>query len=358
MKMKILAFSVMMLAGRLAWAQDYPRFELSAGYSYGSVDTQGYSTQRDAQGWSGSLTANVKKWVGMETEVSGRYNALRFDFQGSSLTYNSAYYTFLAGPRLAHRRGKATPFVHALFGVDRAPAYDNTVYDPATLVATTPYVTGFATAAGGGLDYALSRRLSFRSQGDYFFTRHATTLAPTPNNFRVMAALVFTFGGTDSLVSQRHNQPAVLAEKPAAPVPTLIEPSQLNSAPAEENSYMAAENIRVENNAVEQVMPPSSAPALPASAGLMPPANPELNANVRAPEKKITVAVVPQPSPVRSASAASVFAKNSNTVLISSGSNPVQAATEQEESLGEISRKYREKKRRESQAENSTQPGL
>lgn len=352
MKMKILAFSVMLLAGRLASAQDYPRYELSAGYSYGSVDTQGYSNQRDAQGWSGSLTANVKKWVGMETEVSGRYNALRFDFQGSSLTYNSAYYTFLAGPRLAHRKGKATPFIHALFGVDRAPAYDNTVYDPATLVATTPYVTGFATAAGGGLDYALSRRLSFRTQADYFFTRHATTLAPTPNNFRVMAALVFTFGGADSLVSKRRNQPAVMAERPAAPVPDSTQPSQLSSAAGEANSQITAEN-----NAVERVMPASTAPDLPASAGMLPSANPELNANVRAPENRNTVAAVP-PSPVRAASAASVFAKSPNTVMISSGSNPIQAATEQEESLGEISRRYREKKRRESQAENATQPGF
>src|SRR5512147_2585525 len=125
--MKSLALFAMIVASCCSWAQDYPRLELAAGYSYGSVDTQGYGTQRDAQGWSGSLTANLKKWVGVETEVSSRFQTLNFDFQGNSLAVDSRYYTFLAGPRFAHRKGKATPFVHGLFGLNRSLAYENTV---------------------------------------------------------------------------------------------------------------------------------------------------------------------------------------------------------------------------------------
>jgi hypothetical protein len=217
--MKALTVFMMMLASCCLWAQDYPRFELSAGYSYGSVDTQGYGTQRQAQGWTGSLTTNLKRFVGAELEASGRYNSLNFDFQGNALTANNPYYTFLFGPRFAYRKGKMTPFVHTLFGVDRAPAYDNTVINAQNGTGTTPFVTGFASATGGGFDYAIGRHLLFRSQADYFFTRHASLTSPTPSNFRVLAAIVFTFGGSETL-DARHRQartPApVMAKAPAS----------------------------------------------------------------------------------------------------------------------------------------------
>src|SRR3954452_18920924 len=106
--MRAMVLFAMIVGSCCSWAQDYPRLELSAGYSYGSVDTQGYGNQRDAQGWSGSVAANLKKWVGVEGEVSSRFNSLSFDYKGNSLTVNSRYYTFLFGPRFAYRTGKVT----------------------------------------------------------------------------------------------------------------------------------------------------------------------------------------------------------------------------------------------------------
>ena len=153
--MKFLA-TILLLASSMLLAQDYPRVELSAGYSYGTVDTQGYGNN-NAQGWSGSIAANLKRWVGVEAEVSSRFQTFDFNLGNTGLQVNSRYYSVLGGPRFAHRTGKVTPFVHALFGLDRGLDYGATVVDPVTGASITPYVNGIAAVPGGGFDYAVSR---------------------------------------------------------------------------------------------------------------------------------------------------------------------------------------------------------
>src|SRR3954470_1766427 len=254
--MRALALFATIVVSCCSWAQDYPRLELSAGYSYGSVDTQGYGTQRNAQGWSGSLTANVKRWVGVESEVSSRFQTQDFTFQGNSLSVASRDYTFLFGPRFAHRKGKATPFVHGLFGLSRSLSYDSTVIDALTGTSVTPYVNGVGAVAGGGFDYAISRRLAFRSQADYFFTRQASLLTPTPNNFRVLAAIVFTFGQSESpYARQRTNAPVVAS----APKPVEAAPVEPASTPS---SAMPAANALLGNVEVAAPVAIAATPAV------------------------------------------------------------------------------------------------
>jgi Outer membrane protein beta-barrel domain len=358
-KINALALCTVILASCCVCAQDYPRFELSAGYSYGSVDTQGYSNQRDAQGWSGSLTTNLKKWVGLETEVSGRYNNLTFAYQGNNLSYNSSYYAFLAGPRLAHRRGKATPFVHGLFGVERAPSYSSTVYDPATLLATTPYDTGFASAAGGGVDYALSRRLSFRTQADYFFTRYATTLTPTPNNFRILAAFVFNFGGVESLSAKQTKQPS--AKPQAAPTVNAQIPAPPEAPPQSASTEPLSASTAAANPDENDSEP---IPVLETPVGVEPsmlsrPAASGMNANVQAPAPKSSAPITQIQSVKTAAASGPAVAIGQNTVLISSASQ-LQAASQQrqEEPLGDIARRYRNKKQPADREKSIPQSGL
>jgi hypothetical protein len=68
--------------------------------------------------------------------------------------------------------------------------------------------TSFALATGGGLDYAVTNRISIRlGQADYFLTRHFNDIgAPNQNNFRVSAGIVFTFGGERSVGSRAPSQ--------------------------------------------------------------------------------------------------------------------------------------------------------
>jgi hypothetical protein len=337
--MKSLALLALVLAGCSLWAQDYPRLELSAGYSYGSVDTQGYGTQRSAQGFSGSFAANLRRWVGAEVEASSRFQNFDFSFQGTPLVVQSRYYTFLAGPRFAHRAGKATPFVHGLFGVNRSLDYANTVFDPATGTSVTPYTNGMAGVAGGGFDYALSRHLAFRSQADYFFTRQASIYSPTPNNFRVMAAIVFTFGQSESPVARQHSEaPAASAAIPAVQATyTAVHPPS-TEAPAEINQ-IALPMMTAPIPTLQQQTELSIASAR----------SNQLIAHIPQFENRLTNSVMgAQIAPVQLPAAA-----NSHTVILSQVS-PEGSQAKPEESLGEIARRYRQSKSRGSQNQNAS----
>jgi hypothetical protein len=354
--MKTFALFMVTLATRCCYAQDYPRFELSAGYSYGSVDTQGYGTQREAQGWNGSFISNLRRFVGVEAEANGSYDALTYDFQNTSLTANSRYYTFLLGPRFAYRKGKTVPFVHALFGVDRAPAYDNTVYDPLSATATTPYVTGLASAIGGGFDYAISHRLAFRTEADYLFTRHAALISPTANNFRVQASIVFTFGQRESLNARRRTSEPVLAQ---LPVPSPSQPAIAAPVEAAQIQMTANDTTSVSNTTVQSANPiPQTPPVVPemplAKAYAASPADVPTAAGtvVAAPsvatttERPVSKAVSQQPTATQ---ATAVVASNSqsvgpNSVIISQSTEQYQTTSRAEEPLGDVARRYREKK--------------
>ncbi len=358
--MKFLA-TILLLASSTLLAQDYPRLELSAGYSYGTVDTQGYGNN-NAQGWSGSVAANLKRWVGVEGEVSSRFQTFDFNLGNTALQVNSRYYSLLAGPRFAHRTGKVTPFVHALFGLDRGLDYGATVVDPVTGASVTPYTNGIAAVPGGGFDYAVSRHVSLRTQADYFFTRQPTLATSTSSNFRVLGAIVFTFGQREesAYAKNRHEQTTVAsaavasAAEPAATrvsEPVSVPAQQTATVPtpapvvAEQMPLPAAAEVVTQQATAAPTPVPAASPVLPVSSFSSAPASPVLTASVKAPETRVANAVAPAPvaaTPAMQPVVASAL--NANTVIISQATPQWQAGPKQEESLGDVARRYRAKK--------------
>ena len=405
MNLKRFALCTILLATSYGIAQDYPKLELAAGYSYGSVDTQGYGTQRDAQGWSGSFVANMRRWVGLEAEVSDRRQNLNFGFNGTPLTVNANYYSFVGGPRFAHRFGKVTPFVHGLFGLDRSPGYAYTVYDASTGTSQTPYVSGFASVAGGGMDFVVNRHVSFRTQSDYFFTHHLITLSSTPNNFRVQAGIVFTFGGSESAYARRHTTEPTVARLPlpspihpevvavaVEPTPVMPAGSQLASVlppadpikpalmiagvtrsgdipvvtkSADVATKLAEESAKPAAHPTLQATVPSSAPAVTVATAVST-AHTEVAKPIAAvivlPKPQAVVALTEPRSPRQdnpsatlqttapTAVASKSILADSHTVIISQASTSEQAGTNEEEPLGDIARRYRERKAAESKS--------
>jgi opacity protein-like surface antigen len=197
----------------LSHAQDVPRVEVFGGYSYLNGDVSaanpilnllGLSSVGDRlslNGWDASASVNFNRWVGVEADLSGHYKG---DCEGlSGLTCKDL--AFMGGPRITYRVGKITAFGHGLFGGDTLSASTNTnLITGASDVSASLSNTSFALAAGGGVDYAVTNRISVRlGQADYFLTRHFNDIgAPNQNNFRVSAGIVFTFGGTHEVVSR------------------------------------------------------------------------------------------------------------------------------------------------------------
>lgn len=157
----------------LATAQDAPKAEVFGGFSYLHIDTSGFSgVEANHYGWTAAATFNANRWFGIKADLSGHYKEV-----APATSFNS--FTAVFGPQLTYRAQKASPFVHALFGLNHVSIAG--VGDSA-----------FAAALGGGLDVDVTKNVAFRlAQVDYLMTRH---LGTTQNNVRVSTGIVFKLG--------------------------------------------------------------------------------------------------------------------------------------------------------------------
>ncbi len=180
---KLLFTSILSLLMPLpALAQDFPRVELFGGYSYFRANPEGINLN----GWNASIAGNISSWFGVVGDFSGHY-ASPFHIFGPGVHINS--YTFMGGPKLSYRQGRATLFAHFLIGDARAGTreFDLSTSDNA-----------LAAAVGGGLDVNLANWLAVRViQADYVMTRfHTFDFGPDErqNNARLSFGLVLRLG--------------------------------------------------------------------------------------------------------------------------------------------------------------------
>jgi hypothetical protein len=149
-------------------AQNFPRLEASAGYSYTRFHpAAGVAT--NCNGGYGSFTGNFTNWLG----VTGNVDVCKVSSGSTAATY-------MFGPSFAYRKCcRVTPFANALLGgVHVTPGF--------------PSVAGaadaFAFKAGGGIDISISCLVAIRViEADYLLTRLNRT---NQNNFRLSAGIV------------------------------------------------------------------------------------------------------------------------------------------------------------------------
>src|SRR5262245_5327074 len=173
-------------------AQESPRTEIFAGYSYLRLDDD-FNDDRDFNGWTVSVNQTIfKKYFGIKADISG--------YQGNTLVgltprTDLNKFLFLIGPQLTLRKSERfQPFAHALVGAARITVDNDTL-------GVDFEDTGFAFAVGGGLDVkALSSKLSVRLfQADYVLTRFDNAVGDTvnSNNFRASAGIVLRLGSVE-----------------------------------------------------------------------------------------------------------------------------------------------------------------
>ena len=165
MKKLVLLVLVALSSAVAASAQEAPRADLSAGYSY---LREGFSGGANTHGGSVSGAGYLNDWLGLVGDF-GVYHL--------SVTANA--FTFLAGPRLfVNRRKSVSPFVQALVGGDH-------------LTAGGGSTNGFAWSTGGGVDFAVTRHIAIRPQFDYIGLRFSNG---TTQSARASFSIVFRFG--------------------------------------------------------------------------------------------------------------------------------------------------------------------
>jgi outer membrane immunogenic protein len=185
LRMVVSVFAFICLCSGIAQAQETPKVDVFAGYSY--VRDNPGPTSGDSfslNGGSASVTYHIKDWVSAVADFGGYHNG---NILGTGV--DGTLSTYLFGPRVSYRSYRHfTPFAEALFGG---------AHEGASLTGgASGSQNAFAMAIGGGLDYRINSRFSLRPlQVDYLLTRFAegTPNRQTQNNLRASTGLVIHF---------------------------------------------------------------------------------------------------------------------------------------------------------------------
>jgi outer membrane protein with beta-barrel domain len=182
MKVCKCVFGVFLVSGAVMSAQETTaKYEVGVSYSWLHVNSANYDLQRTGNGGSGSFEYNLNKTVGLVGDFGGYANTRR--------GIDDKLLTYMFGPRFNWRHSRLTPYVQFLFG----GAY---VWNSPAGVSTTQNT--FSTAAGGGLDYSLTKRIAIKPiQVEYVMTQidSARGFGSHQNDVRYSGGVVFRFGG-------------------------------------------------------------------------------------------------------------------------------------------------------------------
>jgi len=182
MRKLLYVLGLVCLGSVAAAAQDVPKVDLFAGYSYVHTGPGISAAAFNANGGVGSVAFNFNNWGGLVAEVGGVHVS-----KIGNADVDASAETFLAGPKISFfQRSHLSPFAQALFGVVRSgPNFNPT--------ANTHYT--FATSPGVGLDWNATRHIGIRlGQVDYLLMRIPTSTNQVNwNNFRYSAGVLFRF---------------------------------------------------------------------------------------------------------------------------------------------------------------------
>jgi hypothetical protein len=211
---KSITFGTMLFLGLAAWAQEFPRVEVGADYSYVRyAPSASYSKGHSLNGGGGSATFNITSYLGIKMDLQGfNSNTTGFNIAPNSTFPNGLngnvsgnLFTYLFGPQVKIRLHGFQPFGQLLFGGAHSNVYGNafkTLCQPvagACAISGSPDGNTGAMEFGGGLDIPITKTISFKpAEIDYLLTRFSNPLSGKNNqsNFRYSAGIVFTFGYT------------------------------------------------------------------------------------------------------------------------------------------------------------------
>ena len=196
---KLFVFCAVVLVGLAAWAQDFPRVEVAADYSYARfypVQTRSLSLN----GGGGAFVFNLNRYFGIKMDLQGYgSNTLTQTNSNGTLKVQGNLFTYMFGPQIKFRTPKFQPFAQVLFGAAHSNVYANLTKACAGSCTTSgsPAGDAFAMALGGGIDIPITKSFQFRPvEIDYMRTRFTNQFNNSAqSNFRYSAGVNFTFGG-------------------------------------------------------------------------------------------------------------------------------------------------------------------
>jgi opacity protein-like surface antigen len=215
MRNLVTALVVVLAFALVSAAQDVPRFETFAGYTYVRANPAYNSPSFSANGGSGQFVVNFNKWVGFVTNVGAVHNG-----NISDVHLDSTFVHYMFGPRVSIRNNsRFTPYFQYLMGglhagtsihvpVTFPPQPANPIFIPGegpvpvqggqVSLRASHSQTSFAHALGGGFDIRISKHVSFRPiELEWFMGRLQNIRTLEDNNqqnLRFSTGFNFTFG--------------------------------------------------------------------------------------------------------------------------------------------------------------------
>ena len=208
----LIVLGVVMLFATAAFAQDYPKVEVPAYYSYmrfnpeNSNIVSGFSMN----GGGGGLTYYITNSIGIAAEFNGYASVTKtFVFPATpnspcptapcNVKSSGDLFSYNVGPTFKWRSERFEPFVEALFGGAHSNTYSNLQKACAATCVTslTPSNNAFDFILGGGIDIPVNRHLEIRpAQFDFVLTRFGNGFTKgnqNQSNFRYIGGVVFRF---------------------------------------------------------------------------------------------------------------------------------------------------------------------
>jgi opacity protein-like surface antigen len=189
-----LLVGLMLLVTGVCLSQDAPRVQVFGGYQFVHANSGiniGGLDSFALNGWDASLSGYFGRYLGFTADFAGTYGTPKTVVpQIGRIGVNTDLYTFMFGPELrAANKSPFQPFAHALFGA--AHVKGAVSVSGVGGVSISDSNTGFAWAAGGGLDFKLLPLIGLRlAQIDYLQTRVGGN---NQNNFRYSGGIVLRF---------------------------------------------------------------------------------------------------------------------------------------------------------------------
>ena len=167
-----------------------PKYELASMFQYINFMPGSPFHDFNNLGSAGSFTYNASRWLGLTAEVGGYHFSRNLSpLIGTSQGVSGSMVSYLFGPRLNLRKyDHFVPFVEFLGGGVHAGKE----------IEGTQGQNTFALAAGGGIDFVITKYLAWRfAQLDYFMTNFSGSgvgATARQNNFRAGTGIVARWG--------------------------------------------------------------------------------------------------------------------------------------------------------------------
>lgn len=181
----VLRVGLLLLLPLAVRAQELPKAEIYAGYSFVRDFTVNH------HGWDSSIAATINPNLALVADFSGHYAKVNDTTFGFPFEDQISVHSVMIGPRVSDSVGKWRPFGQVLLGASRVSESTELLVGTTTLSDSFNRV-GFWVTAGGGMDYWITRRVAIRIvQAEYYMFKVGDTKNETP---RLGFGLLFAWG--------------------------------------------------------------------------------------------------------------------------------------------------------------------